>query len=213
MHLLNNLHKTLLWSMVTVAFLSVGLVAALSIVQEYRRFEVESRDLKEEYLAQQKALVKQEVDRVVDYIEYQRSTTEHSLKKELQAQVERGHAIADNIYNRYQQSKSEEEIKGLIREALRPVRFYDNRGYYFIYDMQGNNVLLPFSPQLEGKNLWDLQDSKGEYTIRRMVEMVREQGEGFLDWYWYKPGETKADGEEDRLQQGLCTLQLVDRHR
>ena len=86
--------------MVTVAFLSVGLVAALSIVQEYRRFEVESRDLKEEYLAGQKALVKQEVDRVVDYIEYQRSTTEHSLKKELQAQVERGHAIADNIYNR-----------------------------------------------------------------------------------------------------------------
>jgi signal transduction histidine kinase/nitrogen-specific signal transduction histidine kinase/CheY-like chemotaxis protein len=191
MLLLRNLHKTLLWSMVIVAFLSVGLVVALSIVQEYRRFEVESRDLKEEYLAGQKALVKQEVDRVVDYIEFQRSTTEHSLKKELQAQVERGHAIAENIYNRYQQSKSEEEIKGLIREALRPVRFYDNRGYYFIYDMQGNNILLPFSPQLEGKNLWDLQDSQGEYTIRRMVEMVREQGEGFLDWYWYKPGETK----------------------
>ena len=54
--------------------------------------------------------------------------------------------------------------------------------------MEGRNILLPFSPELEGRNLWDLQDSQGLYTIRRFVRIMREQHEGFLDWYWYKPG-------------------------
>lgn len=191
MQLFSNLHTTLIWSMITVAILSVGLVGTLSVVQEYRRFETESYELKETYLAEQKALIKQEVDRVVDYIEYQRSTTETRLKTELKEQVERAHAIAEHLYNQYKQSRSEEEIKALIREALRPIRYYDGRGYFYIYDLQGNNVLLPFSPRLEGKNLWDLQDSKGGYTIRRMVEMLREKGEGYLDWHWYKPGENQ----------------------
>lgn len=190
MQLFSNLHKTMIWSMITVAILSVGMVGTLLVAQEYRRFEIESQALKEEYLAGQKALIKQEVDRVVDYIEYQRSTTETRLKTELKDQVERAHAIAEHLYNQYRQSKTEEEIKGLIREALRPIRFYDGRGYFYIYDLQGTNVLLPFSPQLEGKNLWDLQDSKGGYTIRRMVEMLREKGEGYLTWSWFKPGET-----------------------
>jgi signal transduction histidine kinase/CheY-like chemotaxis protein len=186
-----SLQKTLILSMIAIAVLSVGLVGAVWMYQEYGKFEAESLNLKAEYLAAQKALIKQEVDRVVDYIQYQRSTTEDALKNQIKDQVYLAHAIADHLYRQYRDSRSEEQIKTMIREALRPIRFYGGRGYFFIYDLQGNNVLLPFSPQLEGRNLWDLQDSQGGYTIRRMVEMVREKGEGFLHWHWYKPGETK----------------------
>lgn len=196
MHLFSSLRSTMVWSMITVALLAVGLVGAILVIQEYNRFEIESLELKERYLAEQKALIKQEVDQVVDYVRYQRSTTEDLLKKELKDQVERAHAIAANIHDRYRQSKSSEEIKEMIREALRPIRFYDGRGYFFIYDMQGNNVLLPFSPQLEGRNLWDLQDSTGSYTIRRMVDLMRQKGEGYLAWNWYKPGEIHKMSEK-----------------
>ncbi len=196
MKLLSSLEKTLILSMTAIAMLTVGLVGSLWMYQEYSKFEAESLNLRDTYLAGQKALVKEEVDRVVDYIEYQRSTTETALKKQIKNQVYRAHAIADHIYNTYKESRSEEDIKGMIREALRPIRFHEGRGYFFIYDMQGNNVLLPFSPQLEGKNLWDLQDSKGGYTIRRMTEMVKNRGEGYLHWYWYKPGETGEMSEK-----------------
>lgn len=196
MQLFNDLRTVLIWSMIAVATLSFGIVGTLSVMQEYRRFDAESQALKDNFLAERKALIKQEVDRVVDYIHYQRSTTEQRLKRELKEQVDRAHAIADNLYQRYHTSKSEAEIQAMIREALRPIRFFDDRGYFFIYDLQGTNVLLPFSPQLEGRNLWDLQDSKGEYTIRRMVAMVQEQGEGFLTWYWYKPGQTEHMSEK-----------------
>jgi two-component system, NtrC family, sensor kinase len=92
--------------------------------------------------------------------------------------------------------KSDKEIQKMIREALRPLVFNNGRGYFFIYDMQGNNVLLPFSPHLEGKNLWNFQDSKGEYNLRKTVKMIREQGEGFQRWHWWKPGETELMSEK-----------------
>ena len=196
MQLFNSLQKVLVWSMITVAVLSMGVVGALSVFQEYRRFDAESQSLRESYLTERKALIKQEVDRVVDYIQYQRSTTENRLKNQLKNQVQRAHAIAENLYLRYRTSRSADEIKAMIREAVRPMRFNDDRGYFFIYDMQGTNVLLPFSPQLEGRNLWDLQDSKGGYTIRRMVAMLQEQEEGYLNWYWYKPGQTQEMSEK-----------------
>ena len=196
MKFLNSLQRTLIWNMIVIAVLSVGLVGSLLLVQEVRKFEAESQRLKEEYLAGQRRLVKEEVDRVIDYIRYQRSTTETTLKNQIKAQVDRAHAIADHLHRQYQGSRSDNEIKEMIREALRPIRFYDGRGYFFIYDLEGNNVLLPFSPQLEGKNLWDLRDSKGLYTIRRMVAMLREKGEGFLSWHWYKPGASEAMSEK-----------------
>ena len=38
------------------------------------------------------------------------------------------------------------EVKKMIIEALRPVRFYEGRGYYFIDDMHGQFILLPTAP-------------------------------------------------------------------
>lgn len=175
--------------MIALAILSVGLVGCIWILQEYRKFEEDARNLRISYIAGQKALVKEEVDRVIDYIEYQRTTTEDVLKEQIRERVYLACGLAEEIYNRYHDSRSQAEIKEMIRELLRSIRFDDGRGYYFIYDMQGNNVLLPFSPQLEGSNLWDMRDNKGLYTIRRMVALMREKGEGFLHWYWYKPGE------------------------
>lgn len=196
MKLLNSLQKTLIANMTLIAVFSLALVGVMWIFQEYGKFAEDAQRLKEEYLASQKALIKQEVDRVVDYIEYQRSITEGKLKKEIKNQVQSAYAIADNIYRQYKGKKSNEEIKGLIKEALRPIRFFDGRGYYFILDLQGNNVLLPFFPHLEGQYLWDLQDSKGGYPLRQLVAMVKERHEGYLSWEWYKPGETRTMSEK-----------------
>lgn len=192
MTLMNNLQKTLIWSMIAIAVLSAGLVGSLWLFQEYTRYAAEVRSMREDFLAQQKASIKKEVDAVIDFIDYQRSTTEETLKRQTKDRVYRAVAVAENMYNTYRDSRTDADIKVMIREALRPVRFFSGQDYYFIYDMQGNNVLLPFSPQLEGRNLWDLQDSKGQYTIRRMVALMREHGEGFLEWYWFKPGETST---------------------
>lgn len=54
--------------------------------------------------------------------------------------------------------------------------------------------------------MWDLQDSKGLYTIRRMVELMRDKGEGFLNWHWYKPGETGRMSEKIGFSKAFAPL-------
>lgn len=172
-----------------MALFSVCLVGSLWIYQEYDKFNKEIVELKNDYMDSQKSLIREQVERVLFYIDFNIAHFEQELKETMQSRVYEASAIANNLYQSYRGKKSDEEIKEMIKEAIRPLVFNEGRGYYFIYDMQGNNVLLPFSPQLEGQNLWDHQDSKGKYTIREASRMVQEDGEGFQRWFWYKPEE------------------------
>lgn len=178
--------------MLGVAILAVLLVGTIWVCQEYLRFDAMSTSLKDEYMQRQRDLIKDEVDRVLQYISYKRAQTESQLRANLQSKVREAIAIATHMYEIHQGKASEEEISRLIVEALRPIRFNEDRGYYFIYRTDGTNVMLPFSPELEGTNLLHLQDSKGNYTLKRAQKIIEESGEGFLTWYWYKP--------EDELQ-------------
>jgi len=58
MPLFNSLRTTLTGSMIAMAVLAVGLVGSLWIAQEYSKFETESARLREEYVEQQRALIK-----------------------------------------------------------------------------------------------------------------------------------------------------------
>jgi diguanylate cyclase (GGDEF)-like protein/PAS domain S-box-containing protein len=83
-------------------------------------------------------------------------------------------------------------VKQLIIEALRPVRFFEGRGYYFIDDMQGKFILLPTAPQLEGKTLLNNQDDTGHFIMRGLIDAAaKPQGEGFSSYRWYSPGDAK----------------------
>lgn len=186
-----SLRSTFNWSMIIITILSIGMVGSFWVVQEYIGFSAELTKQKDDYIDAKKTEIKVEVDRVIDYIEYKRATTEQQLKDSIQTRVYEAVAIAKGIYNSNRGEKSDIEIQKMIKEALRPLVFNNRRGYFFIYDLQGNNVLLPFSPHLEGKNLWELKDSKGNYSIQNTSKMIREKGEGFHRWYWYKPGNDK----------------------
>ncbi len=191
-----HIRGALLWSMVLISFLSVGFMGYFWISYEYHRFHEETRRLKEDDLSRRKESIRQEVERVIAYVQYRRDTTETRLKASIRERVAEAVALAENLYDALQGSHDEAEIRVLIREALRRIQFNEGRGYYFVYDMTGRNILLPFSPELEGENLWNLQDSRGLYTIRRFVRMLEKDGEGFLRWHWYKPGEEAEMSEK-----------------
>ena len=73
--------KTFLYSMVILAFISVGLAGYTRIVNEYERFKREETTLREEYFKSRKNLIKNETDKVIDYIEYKKSKAETRLKQ------------------------------------------------------------------------------------------------------------------------------------
>jgi len=131
------------------------------------------------------------------FIEFTRSRTESVLRKSITEQVDTAMQMVEAIYARESKNHSAAEVKRLIIEALRPVRFYDGRGYYFIDDMQGQFILLPTAPQMEGKTLLDNRDDTGHYIMRGLIEAAQKpRGEGFSRYRWYRPDDPKQMAEK-----------------
>lgn len=68
-------------------------------------------------------------------------------------------------------------------------QFVDGSLYIFVYDMQGTNLAIGngASQRMIGKNLYDLRDPDGVYTIRRLIEIGKTQGKGWVDHKFINP--------------------------
>ena len=141
---------------------------------------------------QVKERVTAEMNRSLEYIEFTRSRGEMVLRQSLVLQVDMAYQIAQAIYEKEIPKRPVAEVKRLIIEALRPVRFYEGRGYYFIDDMAGQFILLPTAPQLEGKTILDNKDDTGHFIMRGLIEAAgKPDGEGFSRYRWYMPDDPK----------------------
>jgi two-component system, NarL family, sensor kinase len=63
---------------------------------------------------------------------------------------------------------------------------FGHDGYFFVFDFDGNNLLYPRRPQLQGRNLFDLQDRDGGFPIRRLIDQARAGG-GYVEYEWDRP--------------------------
>lgn len=143
--------------------------------------------------AQQESRLHAEMESASSYIEFTRQRTQDVLKRSIRDQVDTAMQIAQSIYQREIKSKSVDEVKHIIAEALREVRFYEGRGYYFIDDLNGQFILLPTAPQFEGKTNLDNRDDKGHFIMRGLIEAAqRPDGEGYSSYRWYSPDNPKV---------------------
>jgi two-component system NarL family sensor kinase len=77
-------------------------------------------------------------------------------------------------------------------ELLRRMDFGDDN-YFFVYDLNGNSLMHPRLPGLEGHSQWELRDSAGNPIIQQLISKARSGG-GFLDYKWNRP----STGREER---------------
>jgi diguanylate cyclase (GGDEF)-like protein/PAS domain S-box-containing protein len=142
---------------------------------------------------QQQARLKAEMESAASFLEFTRSRTEDVLRKSLREKVDIAWQVAQAIYTQESPRKSATDVKRLIVEAMRQARFYEGRGYYFIDDMQGQFILLPTAPQLEGKTNLDNRDDNGHFIMRGLIDAARQpSGQGFSRYRWYMPDNPKV---------------------
>jgi signal transduction histidine kinase/nitrogen-specific signal transduction histidine kinase/ActR/RegA family two-component response regulator len=182
----------LLVAMSLVSGLAVMVLGYLWLSEEYGAFARESEEMRLKYYDEQKARVRDEVERVLDYINYRHSRTEEVLRASLRSRVGEAHAIATRIWEVERSRRPRAEIERLVREALRPIRFNNDRGYFFAVTMRGVEKLYPVAPELEDTSLLDLQDAKGNLVIRDEIALLARQPEGFVFDYWRKPNASDA---------------------
>jgi PAS domain S-box-containing protein len=163
------------------------------ISRDYQRFKTEAPHLREEYIASQRQQIKQEVERVVAYIQYNWAKAEERLRNNLKDRTNEAFAIATNLYRVNQGRANEQETRNIILEALRPIRFNHGLGYYFATGLDGVEILFADHPELEGQSMLDTQDTRGAYVIRDMIELVRREGEDYYQYSWTKPNAQGKD--------------------
>ncbi|RXJ83027.1 sensor histidine kinase [Arcobacter cloacae] len=161
-------------------------ILTVSFLDNKKTFEKDKERIRFEHTKKNEEIIKQRVYEVYNYIKREQEYTELELRKTLKEAIDIANNITMGIYNN-NLDKSEEEIKKLVVDALRNIKFNDGRGYYFIYENSGKNILLPHNEKLEGKNFWNHQDAKGAYIIQDMTKLLSTQNEAFYEWYWYNP--------------------------
>jgi len=148
-------------------------------------FNQHIKEIEQETIQESKKQVKREVERVYDYIDFEKKRVKKEIKRNLKLRVYEAHSIAENIYLQ-NHGKSKEEIKKLIYDTLKPIRFNSSRGYYFILDSKHIVQMHPISNYLKGKNILRMKDAKGKHLLEEFNKIIEDKGEGFLTWWWTK---------------------------
>ena len=153
-------------------------------------FESSLHAMEAELRRNHRTLLEQEAANVKGYLEHLRTGSELLLKERIRAEVDQAMQIVETLYHREQGRRDPADLRQLIIETLRPLRFFAGRGYFFIDDLQGTCILLPTAPEREGSSLWDNRDDTGHYIMRDLVRAAQEPvGEGFSRYRWYAPGD------------------------
>ena len=161
--------------------------------QTYTRFEKDAQKLQIEYLDSKKKMLQNEVARFVDYINIKRVQAYAQTQDMVKLRVKEAHKLANDLYIKYKDIKTDEQIQEIIIEALRTLRYENGKGYYFITRLDGVEMLFSDKPQMEGKNMLPLQNSEGRYIVKGMIDVVKSSNEGFYEYAWSKPEEVRED--------------------
>ncbi len=183
-----SLHNAFFVQLVLVGAVSVILVGYLWVSSEQSKFEKEIVTQRNDYIQSQKDILKREATGALTFVKYMRSQTENRLKNSIRNRVYEAHSIATHIYQQNIQKKSVKEIKEMIKDALRPIKFKKGRGYYFAFDLNGVETLFPVKPEMEGKSMLQVTGGKGEFVVPDMLSLVSLESEGFYRYTWLKPG-------------------------
>lgn len=80
---------------------------------------------------------------------------------------------------------SQADAQKIVMEHLRGMRFGDDDlDYFWINDLRPYMVMHPYRPDLEGKDVSGLVDSKGRAVFKEFVDIVVKHGEGFVSYEW-----------------------------
>ena len=173
-----------------------SLIILFLYFENKKTFNDEKKEIEQKYILKNKEQIKEEVTRVYDYINYLQKTTEEELKTNVKSRVYEAHAIATDIYKKYKDTKSKEEIFQLIKVSLSSIRFNDGRGYFFMDDVYGNKISHPIDTSIEGKNLLAFQDIKGYKIFESIVKVIKDKTERFDEYYWPKPNTNNEIGRK-----------------
>jgi signal transduction histidine kinase/serine phosphatase RsbU (regulator of sigma subunit) len=180
--------KLSITNFVMIFFITVIAIVGFSwMADKQKQFKNEIDTLTTLQREQQKENIKKQVLSSVDFIKFKQKQSKQRLEKELQSKVYEGYKVIQSVYDKYKDTKSKEEIIDIIKTALRNVRSFDDRGYFFIISTDYTMILHPILKHLENtKNLKDYTTSDNKKLLDEFNSIVKKDKEGFFEYDFYQ---------------------------
>ena len=129
---------------------------------------------------------------LVGYMLVSAVSLKNTLNSEKQLKTRHLVEVAHTVVNHYHQAAKtgalpEQEAKAQALAAVKTLR-YEGDDYFWVNDMKPRMVMHPYKPELNGQDLTEYKDPTGKRLFVEFVEVVKKQGDGFVDYLWPKPG-------------------------
>ncbi|RUT78235.1 cache domain-containing protein [Ancylomarina longa] len=186
-----SISKVFLISLLSTSFLLIITLGIFWIQQEIQKFDEESTKVQANFFKNQEKTLQHETQTLINFIENERRQTRNLLKKDIRNRVHEAHSIATNLYENYKDQLPDEDLKKLIVDALRSVRFNDGEGFFYINNLDGSVIMDPKQPSMEGENRLSLKDVYGMPIIQNEIKTAKSKQEGYSNYSWQKDDEQK----------------------
>lgn len=188
-----RLARLQLAGMLSLVITVVVLLASYFFYQQWQDYQSNRQAVQQQALQHGQTFLRTWGDDAIITLDTLDKQTHTLLRQRIREQVDQAHALATALYQTHaHSSQPTSRSRREIVEALRPLRYFHGRGYFFIDTLQGDCVLLPTTPALEGTSLLNNRDDAGTYIMRSLIAATQnEAGAGFASYRWYRPGEKR----------------------
>jgi len=163
-----SLVDVIMVNMLVMISLPLVLLGAIVVFGEYYFFRQERETIKIEYIQEQEAIFKHEVEKAIDYIRWTRK--QHEAPG----------------------GEQESEMLSWISR----IRFHNKGrlpGFMFVRTFDGIQLVSISRPELIGRDISLLTDPDGVNSHQLFLKVVKKPDGGFIDYSWFNPSTRKVE--------------------
>lgn len=174
-------------SLVVVTSLAV-FIGIFWAINEYQAYQESIVNIRNTYKHQYEVRVKEELVKVVELIHYRKQQDELMVELDIRERVQAAYTLASHNYQLYKNEKSLDELRSMVIELLRPIRWDNGRGYYFAGRVRSGTIdLFADEPFYEGKSAAVFQKINGVDVVGDIVSIIKEKEAGLYRYNLIKP--------------------------
>jgi len=175
-----NIGKLNLISLLSIIVLISFCMGYFFISSYYDEFIAELKAIEQDYVRLEKERIKGVVTNEMHNYEIQDQHSSSRLQQDLVHKVYAAYKIMAVVYNTYQSSKSDEEIKEILKSAVQSIRLADELCYFFFDD---NQTFIPLSKSIttpQARVLESLSSNAQKRAFRKFLNRIDSHWEGFI---------------------------------
>ncbi|NQV02040.1 MAG: cache domain-containing protein, partial [Bacteroidia bacterium] len=154
-------------------------IAIFWAINEYQTYRQRISNIEQNFQELYQKRVEEELANVLDFVEKQRFQAMLRVEDELRVKVQSAYTIASHIYQMHKDKMSIAELRSMVVETLRPIRWSNGRGYYFTGRLKENTIdLFADDPLLEGQDAMQVREQRYAAIFQDMSRILQEKGAG-----------------------------------